>query len=289
MKRQDILLALVPPICWGAGFTVAKPAIAHFPPLFMMLAVYGAIAVALVVSNREKIATPFLPLSLVAAFGITIQGALIFIALQDLSAVAASLIIQIQVPLAVMLGWMLSGDPFSLRKLAGTLVATVGVVLVVGLPEEKPDLNATLLMIAGAFFWALGQVLARRFGRDRGIVQLKGLAIAGVPQLLLATLLLENGQLEAVRSATLIDWAALVFVAVVGFYGAYATWYSLLRRYPVDTVAPFVLLMPVVSIITAALLLGERIAPTDLLGGAVIIAGLAIVSITPQARRAPQN
>jgi O-acetylserine/cysteine efflux transporter len=47
--------------------------------------------------------------------------------------------------------------------------------------------------------------------------------------------------------------------------------------------------MPVVSIITAALLLGERIAPTDLLGGAVIIAGLAIVSITPQARRAPQN
>ena len=32
MQRRDTLLALIPPLCWGAGFTIAKPAVTHFPP-----------------------------------------------------------------------------------------------------------------------------------------------------------------------------------------------------------------------------------------------------------------
>ena len=45
-----------------------------------------------------------------------------------------------------------------------------------------------------------------------------------------------------------------------------------------DEVAPFVLLMPVVGIVTAAVLLGERIALVQIAGGIVILLGLAIVS-----------
>jgi O-acetylserine/cysteine efflux transporter len=282
MKARDILLALVPPICWGAGFTIAKPAITQFPPLMMMLLVYGAIAVILALTVRSAIRTPWGALSLIAAFGITIQGAFIFIALQGLTASVASLVIQIQVPCAVVLGWIIGGDAFSMRKLIGTIVATLGVVLVIGLPEEKPPLVPVLLMVAGAFFWAVGQVLARKLGRDEGIVQLKGLAFAGLPQLLVATLLLESGQWQAVATATAMDWLALAFVAGVGFYLAYASWYSLLRRHSVDTIAPFVLLMPVVGIFTAALLLGEQVTTAHLIGGAVIIIGLVIVTVSPR-------
>ena len=44
MTRRQILLALLPPLFFGTGFTIAKPAVSHFPPLFMMLMVYGGIA-----------------------------------------------------------------------------------------------------------------------------------------------------------------------------------------------------------------------------------------------------
>ncbi len=282
MKFRDILLALVPPVCWGTGFTIAKPAVSQFSPLLMMALVYGVIAVLLLLTVRQQIRTPWTVLSFIALSGITIQGAMIFIALQQLPASVASLVIQIQVPFAVVLGWLIGGDPFDKRKLAGTLIAALGVVMVVGLPDETPPFVPVLLTMGGAFFWAVGQVLARKLGRDSGIVQLKGLAIAGFPQLVLATLAFERGQIAAIGSADLTDWLALGFVALVGFYLAYAAWYSMLRRFPVDEVAPFVLLMPVVAIITATLLIGERILPSHIIGGSVILFGLAVVSIAPR-------
>ncbi len=283
MKIRDILLALTPPLCWGAGFTIAKPAIGQFPPLFMMTLVYGAIALVLLLTVREPVKTAWRSLSLIAAFGITIQGAFIFGALHGLTASVASLVIQIQVPLAVIMGWVAGGDRFSMRKLIGTVTATLGVILVVGLPDVRPPVVPVLLMCAGALFWAVGQVLTRRLGRDQGITQLKGLALAGLPQLVIATAVLESGQIASITKATGLDWAALAFVTVVGFYIAYAAWYSLLRRFPVDTVAPFVLLMPVVSIITASILLGESIELPHLAGAAVIIAGLLVITVPPRA------
>jgi O-acetylserine/cysteine efflux transporter len=135
------------------------------------------------------------------------------------------------------------------------------------------------MMVSGALFWAIGQVLARKLGRDEGVLLLKGLAIAGLPQLILATLLLEQGQLAAVQTADPLDWAALGFVAVVGFLVAYAVWFTLLRLYPVDAVAPFVLLMPAAGILTASVVLHETILAAQLIGGAVIIVGLAIVTL----------
>ena len=74
------------------------------------------------------------------------------------------------------------------------------------------------------------------------------------------------------------QWLALAFVAGIGFYVGYAVWFSLLRRHRMDEVAPFVLLMPVIGIVTAAGLLGERISPIQVAGGLVILFGLSIVS-----------
>jgi O-acetylserine/cysteine efflux transporter len=278
MSPRDLCLAVIPPVCWGIGFTVAKPAVAHFPPLFMMLAIYAAIAAVLAATVHEPMRTSFARLSVIAAFGVTVQGAFLFMGLNGLPAGVATLVLQTQVPFAVVIGWLVGGEPFNLRKLIGTIVAVAGVVVVVGLPEETPPLLPVLFIVLGALFWATGQVLARGLGRDDGILQLKGLAVAGLPQLLLATIVLETGQLKAVTTAGSSEWAALVFVGVVGFYLPYVLWYALLRRNPVDDVVPFVLLMPVVGVITAAALLGEPILWTHIFGGALIIAGLAVIT-----------
>jgi O-acetylserine/cysteine efflux transporter len=121
-------------------------------------------------------------------------------------------------------------------------------------------------------------VLARKLGRDDGLRFLRANAIAALPQLLLATILFEQGQLASLQTASPAQWAALLFVGVVGFYAAYAAWYSLLRQCRMDEVAPFVLLMPVFGIVSASLVLGESIASAQIAGGLVILAGLATVS-----------
>ncbi|MFN0194286.1 MAG: DMT family transporter [Aestuariivirga sp.] len=277
MKSSDILLAFLPPFLWGASFTIAKAAVAQFPPLFMMLMIYASIAVVLGLAWKDPIRTPWKSLLLIAAFVVPIQGVFLFLGLRGLSASVANLILQIQVPLAVMVGWI-AGDAFSSRKFAGTLVALAGVVMVIGLPAEKPPLVPALLVIAGALFWAIGQVLAAKLGRDSGMTQLKGVAIAGTPQLILATLLFESGQIEAVQTATGWDWLALAIVGFAGFFCAYAVWFTLLRRVSMDEAAPFTLLMPVYGIATAALLFGERLSFAHFAGGGVILLGLLLIT-----------
>ena len=36
MPIRDVLLAVLVQLLWGVGFAMAKPAVAHFPPLVMM-------------------------------------------------------------------------------------------------------------------------------------------------------------------------------------------------------------------------------------------------------------
>ncbi|MBL8908370.1 MAG: EamA family transporter [Rhizobiales bacterium] len=278
MTPKDIAIALVPPLSWGAGFTIAKPAVEQFQPLFMMSMIYLALVMVLVPTARSPIRTPWLSLFAIAAFAVPIQGVFIFLGLKYLPASVATLVLQVQVPFAVLLGWLVGGEEINAGKIFGTFVALSGVAAVVGLPQEAPPILPVIFIILGSLFWAFGQVLARRLGRDTGIIQLKGMALAGLPQIVIATLVFERGQWESVASAGSEQWLALAFVTGIGFYVGYAVWFSLLRRHRMDEIAPFVLLMPVVGIVTAAILLGERISPIQVAGGLVILAGLSIVS-----------
>lgn len=277
MTLKDIGLALLVPLCWGLGFTMAKPAIAHFPPLFIMTITYAGNAVLIALIWRGPRRTPHWAGALIASCSATIQGALIFYGYQFISASLSNLIVQTQVPAAVLFGWLLLGEKLNLRKIAGIAIAFAGVVMILGLPEEPPPLWPVVLIIAGGAVWALGQVFARKFGRDDGILLLRTISMHAAPQLLLATLLLEKGQLESLRTATPFEWIAAGCFAFIGFFCAYALWYTVLRRNRVDEVMPFMLLMPIVGVFIAWAVLGEPLTIANLAGGAVILIGVATV------------
>lgn len=278
MHSRNLLLALLPPLFWGVGFTLTKPASAHFQPLFMMLLVYAVIALIMLVAHREMPKTPWLKLTVIAAFSVTIQGALMFSALAYVEATTANLVLQTQVPIAILLGWLLLGEALDGRKILGTAIALTGVAIVIGLPQERPPLLPVLAVIAAGATWALGQVLTRLWSRDSGLMVLKANALFGVPQLLVATLVLERGQWQSIVSATPLDWFYLAFVCFVGFYAAYAAWFTLLKRVRVDEATPFVMLMTPIGVISAVVLLGETLHWPQVVGGIILLVGLAIVS-----------
>lgn len=244
----------------------------------MMLLVYAGIALWFLISSRERLKTSWTSIFLVASCAVTIQGALLFTALTHLPATTANLLLQVQVPFAVLLGWLLLDERLDARKAAGTLAALFGVALVIGLPHEKPALLPAILVLVGALVWSLGQVLARKLIHDDGLGVLKANAFGALPQLALATLLLEQGQWQSVLSAGWLEWSTLAFVGVVGFYTAYAVWFTVLKECRLDEAAPFMLFMPVVGMATAAVALGEHVSMAQLAGGAVILAGLAVIS-----------
>ena len=136
-----------------------------------------------------------------------------------------------------------------------------------------------MLVIGGAFFWAVGQVMIRHLKDIQGLQVTAWVAVFAAPQLFVMSYIFERGQVEAVKAADSIVWGAVVYLGVVMTALGYYLWNTLIRRHEVGTVAPFLLLLPVFSILGGMLFLGEQPGLEKLAGGLVILLGVAIITI----------
>jgi O-acetylserine/cysteine efflux transporter len=79
---------------------------------------------------------------------------------------------------------------------------------------------------------------------------------------------------EALRTVTWPAVGAVVFVGLVATVAGFGVWGYLIRTYSASTVAPVSLLVPVFGMAAAALLLGERITPVQVVAAVLIISGV---------------
>jgi len=280
MSPRDVVWATMPPLLWAIAYTVAKPAMERFPPMFLMSMVYAATALALY-RPWVRARTPLLPLIAAATLGTSLQSALIFSGIARVPVVTAILADQSQVPFAVLAAWLFGLEQANVRRLVGVAVALAGVTLIVGLPDAVGESVGLLLIVLGTLSWGIAQAIIRASSQDSG-ARLMGITAAiGAPQLLILSVALESGQAEALRRATLAEWFDVAVLSVGGFVAAYSIWYGLLRRHRLDQIAPFILLMPIFGFATGHTMLGEAITPVALAGGAIILFGLILVVRTP--------
>ena len=72
-------------------------------------------------------------------------------------------------------------------------------ILIAGAPEAVDALGALSAVLLGTLSWGLSQAMVRTLGRDDGPTTIGVLTLYAAPQLMLASLLFERGQLEALR------------------------------------------------------------------------------------------
>jgi drug/metabolite transporter (DMT)-like permease len=75
------------------------------------------------------------------------------------------------------------------------------------------------------------------------------------------------------------DWAWLAVLAVGGTVGPYLLWFHGLRTLAVNAVTPFMYLVPVFATAWTVLLLGEVPAGVTLLGGVLVVCGVALTQL----------
>ena len=281
MTPFDIALACCPPALWALSYVFAKPAIAHFPPLLMIGLAYGASA--LILLRRSLHAkTPWWAMFVIAAFGGAIQSALIFAGLARLPASTAILVVQSQVPFAIFSAWVFGAERPDARRLAGVVVVFLGIVLITGAPEAISAWGALASVMLGTLSWGISQGLVRALGRDDGPTTIGAITLYAAPQMLVASMLLETGQMASLRTATIDVWLAVLILAIGGYVVAYSIWYGLMKRYRVDQVTPFALLMPLVGVLAGAIFLGERMSLLTVFGGVVVLGGLGFTLVNPR-------
>ncbi len=282
LRPLDVLMGLAVPLIWGLGVVFAKAAIEHFPPILLMALRFTLTALILVwfVKPPWRVMGQLVAIAFVSA---AIQYSLTFTGLRGVDASTAVLVLQIEVPFLILLAAALLHERVGLRKWLGIAIALAGVGLIAGEPRLGQAWGSLALLAGGAFFWALGQIMVRRLGEIGGLTTIAWVAIFAAPQLFVFSLVFERDHLAAIASADWVVWSTVAYLGVVMTTLGYALWYSLIGRFPVSRVGPFLLLMPVFSVLGGVILLGETLTPLIALGGAIVIAGVAVIMV----RRGP--
>lgn len=264
---------------WGVNFAVVKAGLTELPPIFFVALRFAAVAVVLV---------PFVRLSRrklpqLVVLSVTLGGlhfSMMFVGLRGIDVATAAIAIQMQVPFAAILAAIVFKDKLGWRRLLGMAIAFAGVALIAGEPRFDGNLLPLALVIGAALVWSVANIQIKALGDEVDVFALSAwVAVLAAPQLFLASWLLEDGQIDALRAAGWIAWGSIAYQVVMVTIIGYGIWYWNMRRHPVNQVMPFTLLVPLFGVASGIVFFDERLTWPMIVGSCATLVGVAIIVI----------
>ncbi len=275
---------------WGASFIATKIAVRQTDP-FTVISLRFGIGIPVLfaaVARRGEFTWPgwraVAQFVAIGTLGITVHQWLQVTGLVTAQASTTAWIITATPLTIALVGWAALGERLGWHQWAGIGLGTAGVLLVVsrgdwaslaaGLFGSIGDLLVSLSTIT----WALFSVYSRKALQRHAAAPMMLYVMAGgwfmsaVPWAL-------GGGLYRVAQLAPSGWTAIIFLGVLCSGLAYVYWYDALRVLPTAKVGSLLYFEPLVTMGVAAVVLGEPIALTSLLGGVVIVLGIRTATI----------
>jgi O-acetylserine/cysteine efflux transporter len=276
------MLAVLVMVLWGANFVVIDEGLSDVPPFLFLAMRFFLVALPLVFF----VPPPKAPWRMVVAVGAAMslgQFSLLYLGLHlGMPAGLASLVVQAQLFFTIAIATVVLREPPSRKQVIGAVIGAAGLIVVVVAHGATAPIVPVLVVLAGSLSWAIGNVITRSAGVSSGFSLVVWSALV-VPLPALGLSFLVDGSDEVGRALThlsLVAIASTAYTAIGSSLIGYGIWNTLLARHPASAVVPFVLLVPVVGIISAWVVQDEVPTGLELLGGAVMLAGVAAATLS---------
>lgn len=269
---------------WGINFPLVKSALREFDALSFAAIRFALVTVLMVglawVRERDLTIQPgdFWRLMGLGLLGNAVYQLAFMLGLSMTTASNTSLIIATS-PVFVALFSVLLGERLSAWAWLGIALSFVGMVFIIqgsaGAQLGLDHLVGDLITLIAPMAWGSYTALLRPFLGRYSPVKLNALTmVLGTFPIFLAAI--PTLPKLAWGSISLNAWLVLLYSAVFSIVIAYSIWNWAVKRVGGARTAVFNNLVPVVALITAALFLGERMYPLQLLGAAVVITGIVL-------------
>jgi drug/metabolite transporter (DMT)-like permease len=288
MSPRDFLMLVAVCLIWAVNSVVSKVVVSTWdvPPLF-----YAALRFGIVV----LVTLPWLlpmprPAWRIGSVGLLLGGgsfALMFIALQTVTASAAAIVVQAGVPITTLLSVLMLGERIRWPRALGISLALVGVVLVVWQPGFAIS-SGLLLVLGAAFFGSLGAVLAKQMDEIAPLRFQAWLGLSGFALLAPLTTLFERHEWHLAVEAGWPFLAMLLFSALIVSVVAHTAYYVLIVRYEANLLAPLTLITPLATIGLGVAFMGDKLDTRMIVGAAIALAGVLIVAVRRTRAPIPQ-
>ena len=282
-------------LCWGSTYTAIRVAGEHLPPPVVsatrsILTTLLILLIALGQGKSLRVPRGEGPkLALIGLLFMSGNNMLLTWGETMVPSGFASLIVSTLPIMVALMEWGLpGGEPLNRRGWAGTLLGTLGIVVLVWPSLHRTGHGAavaagrtglgTIVCLLAALCFGIGSVLSRRFQfkADTFIATGWQIGIAGAFNTVFA--LLTGGFKRAVW--TLHGVEAIVWLSVFGSLVGLVAFTYLLQNVPVTKVATYAFVNPVIAVLLGVVILGERLGPTEVAGMAVIVGAVATVVLS---------
>jgi drug/metabolite transporter (DMT)-like permease len=281
-------------VVWGSTYLAILFAIETLPPFFMagtrflvagsaMYAFARLFGGAAAPTRAEWRSTAIVGV-LLLVFG---NGLLVWSEQRIASGVAA-LIVGVVPCCMVLLDWLRpNGVRPGARVVAGLSLGVVGLLVLIG-PDAlvgggRTDLVGFAVLVLGSFSWAAGSIYSRHAQLPRSPVLATGMEmLAGSAGLaVLALLHGETAQL-AKTHVSVLSIAGWSYLVVFGSIVAFTAYVWLLRVSTPARVSTYAYVNPVVAVLLGFALAGEPLTPRMIVAAAVIVSGVALITLAPR-------
>jgi drug/metabolite transporter (DMT)-like permease len=285
--RTDWILLLVLGVMWGTSYAFIKLGVETLPTFTLiasrLLIGFTLLATVVAIARERLPRSPrvYLHLLVMATINIVVPFTLITWAEQSVaSAIAAILNGAVPLLVIVLAALVFPDEPITLGRLVGIVVGYVGVVVLVapGLAGalSGSEVTGEVALLGSTVSYAVGAVYARR--NIKGLrPMIPALFQVGFAFLIVTALALvfEKPLAVAWNTNALI---AVLWLGLLGSGAAYLIMFRLLGRIGATATSQLAYLLPVVGIVTGALMFGEQVDARVVGGTGLILGGVTLVN-----------
>lgn len=135
------------------------------------------------------------------------------------------------------------------------------------------------VLTAGSISWALGSLLSPRLETPPQLTSSAIQMLSGIVVTALMSVILEQGEWYKIGEMTARTWLAIGYLVVFGSLVGYTAFSWLVNNAPPQVSATYAYVNPVVAVILGWVVLKETLAPHAILGSAVVIAGVILMTL----------
>lgn len=215
-----------------------------------------------------------LGLALMGGLGYVGQSLAYFTALTLASAGLVALLLYLYPAIVTLLAALVFKDRLTLTKLGAVLLALVGTVLTIG-PTGGGRTPGILLGIAAAVIYSIYILVGSRITPRAG-------PIPSSTTVMISAAIVYSGIVSVQGPAfpvTLLGWAAIAAIALISTVLAIVAFFAGLERIGPSRAPTVSTFEPVVSVVLAALVLGESFNALQVVGGCLILVAALICSM----------
>lgn len=283
MPLLHIILALLVVIIWGFNFVAIKIGLEGVSPLLLcalrfFLAAFPAIFF---------VKRPEAPFKLILAYALVtffLQFSCLFVGIYlGMPAGLSSLVLQTHVFFTVLLAILFLGEVPNRWQVIGALIAFAGIGMVALNINVHTTLSGFVLIIGAAVSWGLGNFILKKIGKVNMISLIVWGSLLALLPFALLSVLVEGvqGVTSSIQHISWLSLLAVIYIAYASTWFGYGVWNWLMSQYPVATIAPLTLLVPVFGMLSSALVLGEKIESWKIGAGILVILGISINLLGP--------